>query len=68
MSSLLHRATTRNSFSVHTLPRPRIVPSNGCTGWYVFRADRRHAWLVGDRRQAVATFHELDAIERRGRA
>jgi hypothetical protein len=46
--------------------RPRIERESGAEGWLVIRGD--HAWLHGDRRQALAEFNALEQIERRGRA
>jgi hypothetical protein len=50
MSSLIH------------LPRPRIERERGGEGWMVIRGS--HGWLCGDRKQAIAEFDELAAIER----
>jgi hypothetical protein len=40
------------------LPRPCIERSLDCPGWYVIQGD--HAWLCGDRRQALREFARLD--------
>jgi hypothetical protein len=49
------------------IPRPRIEPERDGWGWLVLLPSG-HAWLAGDRRQALREFDELDHIERRGRA
>jgi hypothetical protein len=43
---------------------PRIERERDGEGTLVIRGS--HAWLVGDRRQALREFDELDRIERRG--
>jgi hypothetical protein len=48
------------------LPRPRIERELDGKGWYVHRGS--HAWLCGDRRQALEEFSNFEKIERRGRA
>jgi hypothetical protein len=47
--------------------RPRIEPERDGWGWLVLLPSG-HAWLCGDRRQALREFDELDHIERLGRA
>jgi hypothetical protein len=46
------------------LGRPRIEHER--EGWFVIRGN--HAWLHGDRRQALHEFDELERIERWGSA
>jgi hypothetical protein len=60
------RASQRNNFQIIPLLRPRIERAVDCDGFYVLRGD--HAWLLGDRRSALAEFGDLERIERRGRA
>ena len=52
------RASQRNNFQIIPLSRPRIERGVDCDGFYVLRGD--HAWLLGDRRSALAErpFHE----------
>jgi hypothetical protein len=45
-----------------TLWRPRIEPERDGEGWMVI-TPRGHAWLHGDRRQALAEFRRLERIE-----
>jgi len=42
--------------------RPRIEPERDGAGTYVVLPSG-HGWLVGDRRQALQHFRELDDIE-----
>ena len=60
------RASQRNDFQIIPLSQPRIERAVDCDGFYVLRGD--HAWLLGDRRSALAEFGDLERIERRGRA
>ena len=60
------RASQRNSSQIIPLSRPRIERAVDCDGFYILRRD--HAWLLGDRRSALAEFGDLERIERRGRA
>jgi hypothetical protein len=46
------------------LSRPRIEHERDAEGWLVIRGN--HAWLHGDRRQALREFDDLECIERRG--
>jgi hypothetical protein len=55
-----------NSALIIPLSRPRIERGVDRDGFYVLRGD--HAWLLGDRRSALAEFGDLERIERRGRA
>jgi hypothetical protein len=50
-----------------TIPlcRPRIEPERDGWGWLLL-LPTGHAWLAGDRRQALREFDELDHIERWG--
>jgi len=48
-------------------PRPRIEPERGGCGWLVLLPSG-HAWLAGDRRQALREFDDLERIEQRGTA
>ena len=60
--------TTTFSFparNITALPRPRIELERDGWGWLVLLPSG-HAWLCGDRRQALAEFHQLDRIERWG--
>jgi hypothetical protein len=52
--------------SVIALCRPRIEAARDAPGWYVLLGN--HGWAHGDRSSALAEFHELDRIERRGSA
>jgi hypothetical protein len=60
MINLASNADTRNS-AVIPLPRPRLAPARE-GGWFIHRGS--HAWLAGDRRQALREFELLECIER----
>jgi hypothetical protein len=49
------------SVNVIFMLHPRIVPARDCEGFYVIRG--AHAWLAGDRRQALKEFAALVEIE-----
>ena len=57
----------RHSGTIIQLGRPRIEHErDGWGGWLVMLSNG-HAWLAGDRAQALAEFSDLEHIERRGR-
>ena len=56
------RASQRNNFHIIPLSRPRIERELDGDGWLVLR--REHAWLHGDRRQALGERDRLDRAER----
>ena len=66
MVVIADRASHRNNFQIIPLSRPRTERGVDRDGFYVLRGD--HAWLLGDRRSALAEFGDLERIERRGRA
>jgi hypothetical protein len=55
----------RHSGTIIQLGRPRIEHERDGWGWLVLLPSG-HAWLAGDRRQALREFAALDDIERRG--
>jgi hypothetical protein len=56
---------TRNSALIIPLSgRPRIEPERDAEGWFVIRGE--HAWLFGDRHQALEEHRALVDIERWG--
>jgi hypothetical protein len=54
-----------SSTAIIRLTRPRIEPERDGAGAYVVLPNG-HAWLVGDRRQALWQFRELVDIEQFG--
>jgi hypothetical protein len=62
MTDIHAPAATRNKVSapVIPLPRPRLAPAPE-GGWFVHRGS--HAWLVGDRPQALREFKLLERLE-----
>jgi hypothetical protein len=65
MDTYHRRAPTHNRFVI-PLGRPRIEHERDAEDWLVIRGN--HAWLHGDRRQALHEFDELERIERWGSA
>jgi hypothetical protein len=60
-------ARQRNNIHIVPLLRPRIERERDAEGWLVLLPSG-HAWLVGDRREALREFVGLERIERSGRA
>jgi hypothetical protein len=60
-------ATSRTHNSALIIPfrgRPRLERERDAEGWLIIRGG--HAWLAGDRLQALREFGELEQIEQRG--
>ena len=66
MAGIPYRASQRNKQLI-PFGRPRIEREREAEGWLVLLPSG-HGWLLGDRRQALAEFAELERVERGGGA